>query len=58
LPRTNGSSPAASAASAEKLCCICLWDGGGGDGPGGTRHLVEAVRAAGGSVIRIDTHAL
>ena len=48
----------ARAASAEKLCCICLWDGGGGDGPGGTRHLVEAVRAAGGSVIRIDTHAL
>lgn len=48
----------ARAAGAEKLCCICLWDGGGGDGPGGTRHLVEAVRAAGGSVIRIDTHAL
>jgi len=46
------------AANAERLCCICLWDGGGGDGPGGTRHLVEAVRAAGGDVIRIDTHAL
>lgn len=48
----------ARAANAERLCCICLWDGGGGDGPGGTRHMVEAVRAAGGSVIRIDTHAL
>ena len=48
----------ARAASAERLSCICLWDGGGGDGPGGTRHLVEAVRAAGGTVIRIDTHAL
>jgi len=48
----------ARAAGAERLCCICLWDGGGGDGPGGTRHLVEAVRAAGGSVVRIDTHSL
>ena len=38
-------------------CCICLWDGGGGDGPGGTRHLVEAVRAAGGRVLRIDTRS-
>ena len=48
----------ARAAGAERLCCICLWDGGGGDGPGGTRHLVEAVRAAGGRVVRIDTHSL
>jgi hypothetical protein len=48
----------ARATNAERLCCVCLWDGGGGDGPGGTRHLVEAVRAAGGTVIRIDTHAL
>ena len=46
------------AAGAERLCCICLWDGGGGDGPGGTRHLVEAVGDAGGSVIRIDTQSL
>jgi hypothetical protein len=43
---------------AERLRCICLWDGGGGDGPGGTRHLVEAVRAAGGRVLRIDTNTL
>ncbi len=48
----------ACAAGAARLCCICLWDGGGGDGPGGTRHLVEAVRDAGGTVVRIDTHAL
>jgi len=48
----------ARAAGAERLCCICLWDGGGGDGPGGTRHLVEAVRDAGGTVLRIDTHSL
>ncbi|MGZ8259420.1 MAG: hypothetical protein ACXWUL_02585 [Caldimonas sp.] len=43
---------------AERLVCICLWDGGGGDGPGGTGHLVKAVRDAGGTVIRIDTRAL
>jgi len=43
---------------AEKLVCICLLDGGGGDGPGGTRHLVDAVRAAGGRVVRIDSNAL
>jgi hypothetical protein len=43
---------------ADRLRCICLWDGGGGDGPGGTRHLVDAVRAAGGSVLRIDTSSL
>ena len=43
---------------AERLRCICLWDGGGGDGPGGTRHLVDAVRAAGGRVVRIDSNSL
>jgi len=43
---------------AERLRCICLWDGGGGDGPGGTRHLVDAVCAAGGTVLRIDPASL
>jgi len=43
---------------ADKLVCICLWDGSGGDGPGGTRHLVDAVRAAGGRVLRIDSNSL
>jgi len=43
---------------ADKLTCICLWDGGGGDGPGGTRHLVDAVRGAGGRVVRIDSSSL
>ncbi len=42
----------------ERLRCICLWDGGGGDGPGGTRHLVDAVYAAGGTVLRIDPASL
>jgi len=48
----------ARAAAADSLVCICLWDGGGGDGPGGTRHLVDAVRAAGGRVVRIDSRSL
>lgn len=43
---------------AERLVCICLWDGGGGDGPGGTQHLVDAVQGAGGSVVRIDPRSL
>lgn len=43
---------------ADRLRCICLWNGGGGDGPGGTRHLVDAVRAAGGEVDWIDTREL
>ena len=46
------------AAGAAGLCCLCLWDGGGGDGPGGTRHLVDAVQAAGGRILRIDTNTL
>jgi len=43
---------------AERLRCICLWDGGGGDGPGGTRHLVDAVYGAGGTVLRVDPASL
>ena len=46
------------AAASGPLHFICLWDGGSGDGPGGTRHMVEAVRASGGDVIRIDPRTL
>ncbi|MEO8079483.1 MAG: hypothetical protein ABI641_03070 [Caldimonas sp.] len=46
------------ACGADKLRFICLWDGGGGDGPGGTRHMIEAVEARGGEVLRIDTRTL
>jgi hypothetical protein len=42
----------------EKLCFICLWDGGGGDGPGGTRHMVEAVCSRGGEVRWLDVTKL
>ena len=37
---------------------ICLWNGGGGDGPGGTQHLVEEVKARTGQVTWLDTRKL
>ena len=43
---------------AQKLRFICLWDGGGGDGPGGTAHMVDQVRRRGGQVTWIDTRTL
>jgi hypothetical protein len=43
---------------AERLRAIVLWDGGGSDGPGGTRHMVEEVRRRGGRVDWIDTRTL
>lgn len=43
---------------ADKLRFICLWNGEGGDGAGGTSHMVEHVRQSGGSVIWLDTRSL
>lgn len=40
---------------AKKLVFICLWDGGGGEGPGGTAHMVEEVEKQKGRVIWLDT---
>lgn len=37
---------------------LCVWNGEGGDGPGGTRHMIDVVRAAGGEVRWIDTRRL
>lgn len=37
---------------------IALWNGDGGDGPGGTAHMVRTVRAQGGQVTVIDTRSL
>jgi hypothetical protein len=37
---------------------VCLWNGEGGDGPGGTRHMLEEVRRQGGSVHWLDTTKL
>ena len=38
----------------DKARGVVLWDGGGGDGPGGTRHMVEEVRRRTGHVSWID----
>lgn len=46
------------AMGADRLCFVCLWDGGGGDGRGGTRHMVEEVRQRGGAVRWLDTRQL
>lgn len=37
---------------------IVLWDGGGGDGPGGTAHMVAQVEDSGGRVVVINPHDL
>ncbi len=37
---------------------IVLWDGGGGDGPGGTADMVELARRRGVKVVRLDTACL
>ncbi len=42
----------------EKVRFICLWDGGGGDGPGGTRHMYESVKNRSGRVYVIDSKQL
>jgi tetratricopeptide (TPR) repeat protein len=34
---------------------LCLWNGGGGDGPGGTAHMYKEVEARTGRVTWIDT---
>lgn len=38
----------------EKVCFICLWDGKGGDGPGGTKHMHDEVLKRSGKVSVID----
>jgi hypothetical protein len=43
---------------ADKVDFICLWDGGGGDGPGGTRHMMDEVRSRGGRTHWLDTTKL
>jgi hypothetical protein len=42
----------------DRLTFVCLWDGGGGDGPGGTRHMFEEVQRRGGAVRWLDTREL
>ncbi len=49
---------AALAHGADKLRLVVLWDGGGADGPGGTRHMVQQAQRLGASVTWIDTRSL
>lgn len=41
-----------------RLQFVCLWDGGGGDGPGGTAHMYQEVKRRTGHVTWIDTRTL
>ena len=38
----------------DNIVLICLWDCQGGDGPGGTKHMMDAVSQDGGNVRWID----
>lgn len=49
---------AATRFGAEKIGFICLWNGQQGDGPGGTRHLMEEVRRGSGRTHWLDTTKL
>jgi hypothetical protein len=42
----------------EKMVFICLWDGQGGDGPGGTRHLMQEAGRKTQRVVWLDTSKL
>ena len=39
----------------DRLRLVVLWDGKGGDGPGGTGDMVQKVRKLGGIVEHLDT---
>jgi len=41
-----------------KVQFVCLWDGGGGDGPGGTAHMYQEVNRRTGHVTWIDSRSL
>jgi hypothetical protein len=43
---------------AGKIDFVCLWNGEGGDGPGGTRHMMDAVGNRGGRTCWLDTNTL
>jgi len=42
----------------DKARFVCLWDGGGSDGPGGTKHMHDEVKRRTGRVSWIDTRKL
>ncbi|MGH7342065.1 MAG: tetratricopeptide repeat protein, partial [Candidatus Rokuibacteriota bacterium] len=39
----------------DRVRFVCLWNGGGGDGPGGTAHMYNEVKQRTGRVTWIDT---
>ena len=43
---------------ADKVDLVCLWNGEGGDGPGGAQHMMEEVRSKGGRTVWLDTTKL
>ena len=42
----------------DKTRFLCLWNGSGGDGPGGTPHMMDEVKRRTGRVRWIDTRTL
>jgi hypothetical protein len=44
--------------AAERTTFLCVWNGEGGDGPGGTKHMIDSVRNAGGNVLWVDLRNL
>jgi hypothetical protein len=42
----------------EKVFFLCLWDGRGGDGPGGTKHLMDEVQRKSGRTLWLNTTTL
>lgn len=42
----------------ESVHFVCLWNGQGGDGPGGTQHMMQTVREHAGEVHWLDTRLL
>ena len=43
---------------ADQVDFVCLWNGEGGDGPGGTRDMIKSVRNRGGRTRWLDTTKL
>ena len=42
----------------DKVRFVTLWNGGGGDGPGGTAHMYNEVKRRTGRVTWLDTRKL
>ena len=55
---TSGCSTPRSPAVVDKVSFVCLWNGEGGDGPGGTAHMYNEVKRRTGRVTWIDTRKL